>query len=220
MDLEQEIKTVLGYEKSKKQWRNEHSSKEFKAAAALGVKINSPLNRSRNCNCIEDLFIVMKILTRNNNKLKSLEMKKDSKFRIKGNKMIMVHGHTPLTNDNLTDEAALALLKTHPRTIGQFEEYPKDWEKLAGVKKKKAAVAIEVEADVKVVNKTPEATKEASEAVSEETGTQTREEELNEAEVTVLRALADALFNNNKAEKKAHFKAGKEKLVAYILENE
>lgn len=203
MDLEKEIETVLSYESTSVVWKNDYLSKEYKAAEAIGRKVKSPLNRKRNCSCINDLFIVLKLLTRNTNKLKSLKMSKELKFQIKEGKMITIHGHLPLTNDNLTNEKAIAILTSHPACISEFDKYPENWKKLTG---KKEANVVEVP---KVV----------VDEVKEEEVKQTREEELNALDVTVLRQLAEATAKV-KDIKKPHFKTGSKKLVQFILDNE
>jgi hypothetical protein len=229
MELQDEIKAVLKTEATKKQWRDNHASPEFKAAEALGKKVNSPLNRSRNCSCIEDLFIVLKILTRNNNKLKSLEMNKTHKFRLKENQVLQLFGRDPLTNDNLTDEIAIALIQENSKNIANFEHYPENWESLCKIKSSKAPAAKtseEPKADASEDAKTAEdadASNAAEDAGNAPEEAEDRESELMKAgkeNPEVLRQLADALFESGKAPKKAHNRAGVPKLVKYILDNE
>lgn len=135
-----EIHTVLSYESSRSSWKNKFESKEFKAAAAIGEKVGSPLNRSLNCGCIDDLFIVLKLIIKQNKKPLENMNKEQSKFRIKNDGMIQCHGIEPITNDNLTDEKAVELLKKNKKHISNFDVYPKDWESMIseGTKKKAA----------------------------------------------------------------------------------
>lgn len=136
MNLKEEIKTVLSYESSKEEWRNEHSSDEFIHASKVGKLVGSPLNRSRNCGCIEDLFIVLHLMTKEKINLKQEQM--TSKYILKKGAVLFspatgVH----LTSENITDKAAKELLKKYPARIASFESFPEDWNKAPKKKESK-----------------------------------------------------------------------------------
>lgn len=73
-------------------------------------------------------------------KLKSYKKMKQN-FKLKEGKILMVIGHADVyTNQNLTDEAAISILKVNPKLISKFEVFPDDWEDLvkkSGNKSKK-----------------------------------------------------------------------------------
>lgn len=128
--MEELIERVKRYEKTKTIWRSKFDSREFREASQLNKELfGIPLNRKLKCQCIEDLFFYIK----NSKKVNQLTIQKMNKFKIKtdkaGNsKQIQLHGHPEvLTNGNLTDAKAIALLKKCPAHIKSFETYPENW---------------------------------------------------------------------------------------------
>jgi len=151
MDLEKAIDELLSYEATKQDWRNIHNSKEFKLATKVGNAVGSPLNRSLNCGCIEDLFIVCKLLKRDKLKIEFKQKVMESKYELYPNKVLSfpkmgIH----LTNANLTDEIAKDYLSTYPAAKVHFKRLPE-------VVEKKKAEKKEV---VEVVENTEKVTKE------------------------------------------------------------
>lgn len=123
MNIKAKITEVLGYESSKKDWRNNHSSKEYKEAEKLGKTVGSPLNKSVNCACLEDLFIVIKLMSKDKIELKQIQM--ESSYKLKKNVIIWLPSQSlHVTNDNLTDEIGEAILKAFPAHKVSFETMP------------------------------------------------------------------------------------------------
>lgn len=152
MDLEKAIDELLSYEATKEVWRNIHNSKEFKLATKIGNAVGSPLNRSLNCGCIEDLFIVCKLLKRDKLKIELKQKVMESKYELFPNKVLSfpklgIH----LTNANLTDEIAKDYLSTYPAAVVHFKRVPEVVEKK---KVDKKVVETVVETTEKVVKKT------------------------------------------------------------------
>lgn len=136
MDLEKAIDELLSYEATKEVWRNIHNSKEFKLATKIGNAVGSPLNRSLNCGCIEDLFIVCKLLKRDKIKIEFKQKVMESKYELFPNKVLSfpklgIH----LTNANLTDEIAKDYLSTYPAAKVHFKRVPEVVEKKKTEKK-------------------------------------------------------------------------------------
>jgi len=136
MDLEKAIDELLSYEATKQDWRNIHNSKEFKLATKVGNAVGSPLNRSLNCGCIEDLFIVCKLLKRDKLKIEFKQKVMESKYELYPNKVLSfpkmgIH----LTNANLTDEIAKDYLSTYPAAKVHFKRLPEVVEKKKAEKK-------------------------------------------------------------------------------------
>ena len=151
MSLEKDIELVLSFEKTKQKWRAKFDSKEFILANEVSIVImKDPLQRKKKCGCIEDLFIMLKSLTKNKIKLKTNQM--ESKFKLKAGILIQVHGVDHLSEHNVTDKSAKALLKKYPSHIVSFESYPSDWEALV-FGKKKAAKIEKVEKEVAIKSK-------------------------------------------------------------------
>ena len=61
--------------------------------------------------------------------------------------MIVVHGHEPLTNANITDEKALNLLKKYPGHIASFEKMPNNIDELLGKETKKTEKKVDENVD-------------------------------------------------------------------------
>lgn len=217
--LIKEVNEVLKLENSRNTWKNKFESPEFKRAAGIGEKVGSPLNRSINCGCIDDLFVVLKLINRKYKSQKPNTMeKRNCKFRIKNDGMIQVHGIEPITNDNLTDEKAVELLQRNEKHISNFDIYPDNWKELIGGEVEKPKKAIKTE---KVVV----TEEEIDEVVTEEPTELTREQELlavgaEEGGKDVLKQLCASLVEADKAPKKPHHNAGIEKLVEFILKYE
>lgn len=202
MDLGKQINIVLSYESTKASWRNNHSSAEWKAADRLGKVVGAPLNKSRNCQCVEDLFMVLKLYYRDKNKVKLKQKQIMSKFKLKDGMVLMLHGFTEtVTNDNLTDEKAIQILKKYPAHSVSFSEKPSDWKKICA----KGLPAAKKDVD-------PGSGGNGNSA-------KTREEILLDTDVNVLRKLADDIASKKKIGKASAMckQAG---LTKYILKNE
>lgn len=208
MNLEKEINVVLSYEGTKSKWRNNHSSDEWKMANRVGKVVGSPLNRSRNCQCVEDLYIVLKLLTRDKTKVKLKQQQIMSKFKLKPGKVLMLHGFTDvITTESLTDEVAIELLTKYPAMRGEFEECPDNWKALC----EKGLPATPA----------PETVGPGPDKGGDQGGGdgKTREEILLETDVAVLRKLADDIATK-KDIAKANRMCKAKGLTKYILENE
>jgi len=150
MDLEKAINELLSYEATKEIWRNIHNSKEFKLATKIGNAVGSPLNRSLNCGCIEDLFIVCKLLKRDKLKIELKQKVMESKYELFPNKVLSfpklgIH----LTNANLTDEIAKDYLSTYPAAVVHFKRVPEVVDKKKVEKKEVVEVVVSTEKVVK-----------------------------------------------------------------------
>lgn len=135
MTLEEKIEAVKKLEKTKKVWRKNYGSAEFKLASSLNMDLyGMPLNQSPNCQCIEDLFYLIKSMT-----VKTINQKQQQmtgQFKLKVGIVLALHGlNEMVTESNLTDEKALKILKKYPGHIVSFSAYPADWKAL--VKKDK-----------------------------------------------------------------------------------
>lgn len=197
MELEERIKKVLSYEKTKSVWRKKHDSKEFQEASRLNKDLyGKPLNRQAKCECIEDLFFLLSGL--NKQKINQKKVNMTRKFEIKKDKMIQLFNQNDVYTDaNITDEKAIELLKSSPGLIKFFSKFPADWRDLAaGFKHKKPSEAPKGE------EKAPAKTVELS-----------RKETLMSQSDKELEATATA-FNLPKKEWK---KLKGEKLVDYII---
>lgn len=146
MNLHERISSVLATEKTKKVWRNKFDSIEYKNASSLNYELfGMHLNKRIGCQCVDDLFFMLRSYTSEviNQKQKQIM----SQFQLKKNKMIVVHGHEPLTNANITDEKALNLLKKYPGHIASFEKLPDNIDELLGKETKKTEKKVDENVD-------------------------------------------------------------------------
>lgn len=169
MDLEKAIDELLSYEATKEVWRNIHNSKEFKLATKIGKAVGSPLNKSLNCGCVEDLFIVCKLLKRDKLKIELKQKVMESKYELFPNKVLSfpklgIH----LTNANLTDEIAKDYLSTYPAAVVHFKRVPDVVEKKKVEKKETIEAVIEVAEIAKDVRK--ETLRELADRLADEKG--------------------------------------------------
>jgi len=199
MLLTEEIKEVLSLESTKMKWRNNHSSVEFKKASSLSFAImGQHLNKMKNCGCLEDLFIMLKSLSKDKINLKQEQM--ESKFKFKEGTLITVGG-THYANANLTDEKAIHILKQFPSHIASFTTHPDNWKELC---------AVEV--------KTKKVVKEVIEEAVEESND--RMQELYAMTLPDLFAIAQELADENEDLKMPGARSKEAKLVSFIIDNE
>jgi len=204
MNLKENIKIVLLNEKTKNDWKNNHSSKEWKLANQVAIVVmGEGLQRKRNCGCVDDLLIMLKSLNEPKIKLKQTQIM--NKFEIKEGKMIQLHGlNDAYTNANLTDEKAIEILKKFPKAIAFFSKHPDNWQELCGKD---------------VPNEIPGAEENEEIILNNEPTEGTRADELAKESDEVLKKLCNDLAEE-KGLKKVHWKSASEKLIQYIIDNE
>ena len=186
MDLENEINLLLSYEGNKKNWRNVHDSKEWILANKIAsVVMGETLNKKPNCGCLNDLFYMLKNISKSKIKLKQLQM--ENEFELKPGIFLFLNG-THYTNANITDENSLEILTKFPVKINAFVRFPKNWKELTKGTKTEAL-------------KTEES--KELEGLSDED----------------LRTLCDKLAEQTEGLRKLNHKAGKDKMIDYLLKN-
>ncbi len=130
MKLKQHIKLVRSFRANVNEWKNNFDSVEYKEASKLNQKLfGIPLNKRKNCDCVNDLLSYVSRM--NNDKIKLKQQQMESKFKLKKGKLIMLHGlGIEISEANLTDAKAISLLKKYPGHISTFESFPENWEEL------------------------------------------------------------------------------------------
>lgn len=190
MNLKNKIKNVLLSERTKKIWRDDFNSTEYKQASELNkILFGIPLNQMKGCQCVDDLFALIKHKYNNEENINLKIKQMENKFRLKKDVLIMSHQlGDPISNNNLTDEMAIRILKLSRKNIDRFEVYPSNWAELLGDKPEKVIKSV----PRVIVN-----------GVKEETD---------------WRELADALALENGI-KKPHWNSSDEKLKDFIAAN-
>jgi hypothetical protein len=122
-----DIEKILSFEVTKSKWRNQYNSEEFTTCSSLNKKLfGIDFNRSENCHCIEDFFLMFKYYLQNN----KLEKIMEKKFILKKGIMLQNHNFpSPITRMS-SDEDCIKLLRINKNYAKQFEILPTDWEKL------------------------------------------------------------------------------------------
>ena len=202
MDLEQQIKLLLSYEGTKQIWKNVHDSKEWILANEIAsVIMREPLNRVPNCGCLTDLFYTVKNISKSKIKLKQLQM--ENEFELKPGILLFLDG-THYSNANITDDKSIEILKRFPIKIKDFIRYPKNWKELTEVKTTKAK---------------SEAKSDSKKEVEPKDNQEFLAQELEAMDDITLRNLCTKLAEETEGLNKLNHKAGKEKMIAYLLEN-
>ena len=158
------------------------------------------LSRKTNCGCLNDLFYMLKTISKSKIELKSKQM--ENEFELKEGILIFFKG-SHYSNANITDKKTLEILKEFPIKINAFVRYPKNWKELIKDKEVKAPK------------------KEAKELATEETK-EVKTEENKELELLSdieLRELCTKLADSIEGLKKLNHKAGKAKMINYLITN-
>ena len=126
MELTEEIiQEAFSYEATKSIWRNDFNSKEFKLCSKINKFLfDIDLNKSVNCQCVDDFFFYIKRKFKNT----TIQNIMEQKFKIKPGKAI-ISGHfaNPLTESS-SDADCIKLLKLNKKYASQFSVLPKNWE--------------------------------------------------------------------------------------------
>lgn len=161
-ELENLIERVKSYESTKSFWRAKHDSIEWQEANKLNkILTGIYLNRNAKCECIEDLFFMIKIEQTKNRAME----KANQQFRLQKGKVIMSFG-TDHISEHSTDEQLMEALRVNPALIKFFEVFPEDWEKVI---KKGVKVAKKIKTIVSEVEEVISDVKDAVEEIKEST---------------------------------------------------
>ena len=119
------LNKVIASEATKERWRHSFNSEEFKNASRVNMELfGIPLNRSKKCQCIEDLFFSLK----NPKIINRLMSQQDQKFKIKDDKHISLH--IGVFTAKSSDDQIIKLLKKHPEHVVNLERCPDNWKEI------------------------------------------------------------------------------------------
>lgn len=127
------IESVKATEKTKSIWRSNPNSNEWQNANKLNrLLFGIPLNSSAKCECIEDLFFMLK----RENVEQKIIITMEKKFILKKGKLIQSSkfGHI---GEQTSDEVMIKALTDSPALIKHFKSVPEDWKKICSVKEEK-----------------------------------------------------------------------------------
>lgn len=195
--MEELIKRVQRSESTLSKWRNDYSSQEWQDASSLNAYFfGLPLNKSKGCECIEDLFIHLKYV----NIQSIITMESNRKFELKEGIVIPLHGCRPVSSKS-PEEALIALLKASPAHIKFFTKYPDNWEEVISGKADKKQTA-EKPAEASNIGATeakaeqPAANDPEQSAAPEPDTWQARRAELSQLKNNALKAMINGMIEN------------------------
>ena len=114
---------VLASEPTKSVWRKNSNSDEWQNASKLDrFLFGKSLNQNAKCECIEDLFMILKTKNINEKIIKKME----KEFIFKKGVVLQTNGHGVLTESS-SDEKCMRFLNEYPNAIKNFKTFPKDW---------------------------------------------------------------------------------------------
>lgn len=115
---------VLLSEATKSIWRKNPNSDEWQNASRLNrFLFGKSLNQNAKCECIEDLFMILKTKNINEKIIKKME----KEFIFKKGVVLQTNGHGVLTESS-SDEKCMRFLNEYPNAIKNFKTFPKDWQ--------------------------------------------------------------------------------------------
>lgn len=130
--MEELIERVKASEKTKAVWRKNPKSMEWQEASKLNkILVGIPLNPSSKCECIEDLFFLLK----RDNIQKTILQKMEKKFILKAGKLIQ-SAYFENIGEASSDESMINALKRSPSLIVHFKQVPENWKEICGIEEK------------------------------------------------------------------------------------
>lgn len=123
------IERVKATETTKSTWRKNPESVEWKEASRLNkILTGLPLNTSSKCECIEDLFFLLK----RDNIVKQIEQKMEKQFLLKKGKLLQSADFANV-GEQSSDELMIKALKRSPGLIKHFKQFPENWREICGL---------------------------------------------------------------------------------------
>jgi hypothetical protein len=139
--MEELIERVKASEPLKSVWRQDPQSIQWKEASKLNkILTGLPLNTSAKCDCIEDLFFLLK----RENIIEKIEQKMEKKFFLKKGKLLQSADFANV-GEQSSDELMIKALKRSPGLIKHFKTVPDNWREICGLDEEKATEGKETE---------------------------------------------------------------------------
>lgn len=161
-----------------------------------------------------DAIIVLRVQQKKQSNLNQNSMSQ-SRFKLKKNRVIKRHDSQPLTNGNLTDAAAFALLSKSKNYKEAFEKMPDNWEEeLAEFKLKLGNVNVEVKITRDDDNAGGSSSNDDDNGGAKDNTAEEKVKELNKKDFDALVALAESM--PEKCPKEEWQNKNRKKLIAYL----
>lgn len=127
MTIQEKVDRALQYEKNLQEWRRNYNSEEWRFCSALNIELyGKPFNRSVNCECIDDFFLILNF----QNKQNKFKVMSEKKFHLKPGIVIQGQNFPNGVTSASSDEDCILLLQLNKKNEKHFEKLPSDWEKI------------------------------------------------------------------------------------------
>ncbi len=127
MTVQEKVDLALQYEKNLQEWRRDYNSEEWRFCSKLNIELyGKPFNRSVNCECIDDFFLILNF----QNKQKRFKVMSEKKFHLKPGIVIQGQDFPNGVTSASSDQECIELLKLNKKNAKHFETLPSDWEKI------------------------------------------------------------------------------------------
>lgn len=127
MTIQEKVDRALQYEQTVQEWRRDYNSEEWRFCSALNIELyGKPFNRSINCECIDDFFLLLNF----QNKQKRFKVMSEKKFHLKPGIVIQGQDFPNGVTSASSDQECILLLSKNKKNAKHFEKLPSDWEKI------------------------------------------------------------------------------------------
>lgn len=127
MTIQEKVDRALQYELTVHEWRRDYNSEEWRFCSALNIELyGKPFNRSINCECIDDFFLLLNF----QNKQKRFKVMSEKKFHLKPGIVIQGQDFPNGVTSASSDQDCILLLSKNKKNAKHFEKLPSDWEKI------------------------------------------------------------------------------------------
>lgn len=127
MTIQEKVYRALQYEQTVREWRRDYNSEEWRFCSALNIELyGKPFNRSINCECIDDFFLLLNF----QNKQKRFKVMSEKKFHLKPGIVIQGQDFPNGVTSASSDQECILLLSKNKKNAKHFEKLPSDWEEI------------------------------------------------------------------------------------------
>lgn len=127
MTIQEKVYRALQYEQTVHEWRRDYNSEEWRFCSALNIELyGKPFNRSINCECIDDFFLLLNF----QNKQKRFKVMSEKKFHLKPGIVIQGQDFPNGVTSASSDQECILLLSKNKKNAKHFEKLPSDWEEI------------------------------------------------------------------------------------------
>lgn len=127
MTMQEKVDRALQYEQTVHEWRRDYNSEEWRFCSALNIELyGKPFNRSINCECIDDFFLLLNF----QNKQKRFKVMSEKKFHLKPGIVIQGQDFPNGVTSASSDQECILLLSKNKKNAKHFETLPSDWEEI------------------------------------------------------------------------------------------